>query len=103
FSIYGQPSAHERQVIRRIAANRMLPGNGISMTPLEDLEGIVTPTGLHFERHHNGVPDIDPARHRLLLHGAVRRALSFGVDELLRYPMRSHLVFLECGGNSNAG
>lgn len=103
FSIYGQPSTHERQVIRRIAANRLLPGNGISMTPLEDLEGIVTPTGLHFERHHNGVPDIDPARHRLLVHGAVRRALGFGVDDLLRYPMRSHLIFLECGGNSNAG
>ncbi|WP_428424510.1 sulfite dehydrogenase [Methylibium sp.] len=103
FTVYGQPSRYEQQVIRRISGNRMLPGNGVSLTPLEELEGIITPTGLHFERHHNGVPEIDPARHRLLIHGRVKQALSFGVDDLLRYPLRSHLVFLECGGNSNAG
>lgn len=103
FSIYGQPSRHEQQVIRRISGNRLLPGNGVSLTPLEDLEGFITPTGLHFERHHNGVPDIDPALHRLLIHGRVKRPLSFGVDDLLRYPLRSQLIFLECGGNSNAG
>jgi sulfane dehydrogenase subunit SoxC len=103
FSIYGQPSPHERNIIRRIAGNRLLPGNGISMTPLEDLEGIVTPNGLHFERHHNGVPQIDPAQHRLLIHGLVRQPLMFDVERLLRYPMRSQLLFLECGGNSNAG
>lgn len=103
FSTYGQPSRHEEQVIRRISGNRLLPGNGVSLTPLEELEGFVTPTGLHFERHHNGVPDIDPSRHRLLIHGQVRQALSFGIDDLLRYPMRSHLIFVECGGNSNAG
>lgn len=103
FTVYGQPSKHEQQVIRRISGNRLLPGNGVSLTPLEALEGIITPTGLHFERHHNGVPEIDPAQHRLLIHGRVKRALSFGVDDLLRYPLRSHLIFLECGGNSNAG
>lgn len=103
FSIYGQPSKHEERVIRRISGNRLLPGNGVALTPLEDLEGFITPTGLHFERHHNGVPDIDPAQHRLLIHGKVKRPLHFGVDELLRYPLRSHLVFIECGGNSNAG
>ncbi|MGE0673072.1 MAG: sulfite dehydrogenase [Methylibium sp.] len=103
FTVYGQPSKHEQQVIRRISGNRLLPGNGVSLTPLEELEGIITPTGLHFERHHNGVPDIDPAQHRLLIHGRVKRALSFGVDHLLRYPMRSQLLVLECGGNSNAG
>ncbi len=103
FSIYGQPSKHEQQVIRRISGNRLLPGNGVSLTPLEELEGFITPTGLHFERHHNGVPDIDPALHRLLIHGRVKRALSFGVEDLLRYPLRSQLIFLECGGNSNAG
>lgn len=103
FTPYGQPSKHEREVTRRISSNRTLPGNGISLTPLDELEGIVTPSGLHFERHHNGVPDIDPARHRLLVHGPVRQPLSFAVEDLLRYPMRSHLIFLECGGNSNAG
>lgn len=103
FTVYGQPSKHEQQVARRISGNRLLPGNGVSLTPLEDLEGFITPTGLHFERHHNGVPDIDPAMHRLLIHGLVKQPLSFKVDDLLRYPMRSHLIFLECGGNSNAG
>jgi len=103
FSNYGQPSSHERAVIRSIAANRVVPGNGVSWTPLEDLEGMLTPSGLHFERHHNGVPDIDPAQHELLIHGLVRQPLRFSVNDLLQYPMRSHLIFIECGGNSNAG
>jgi sulfane dehydrogenase subunit SoxC len=103
FSAYGQPSKHEAGVTRRIGANRLVAGNGVSWTPLEDLEGMLTPSGLHFERHHNGVPDIDPAQHRLLIHGLVKQPLTFGVAELLRYPMRSHLIFIECGGNSNAG
>lgn len=103
FSTYGQPSKYENLVVRRIGANRLAPGNGVSWTPLEDLEGFVTPTGLHFERHHNGVPEIDPAHHTLTIHGRVKQPLAFGVADLLRYPMRSHLVFIECGGNSNAG
>ncbi len=103
FSPYGQPSPHERQVARRITANRVLPGNGAAFTPIEELEGIVTPAGLHFERHHNGVPQIDPAQHRLMIHGLVRQPLVFDVERLLRYPMRSQLLFIECGGNSNAG
>ena len=102
FSNYGQPSKHEAQTLRRIGANRLLPGNGLSFTPLEDLEGMLTPSGLHFERHHNGVPQIDPRQHRLLIHGLVRQPLSFSVPDLQRYPMRSHLIFIECGGNSNA-
>lgn len=103
FSPYGQPSAHERLTARRIGANRAVPGNGVSFTPLEDLEGIITPNGLHFERHHNGVPQIDPARHTLTLHGRVRQPLVFDAASLLRYPMRSQMLFIECGGNSNAG
>ncbi len=103
FSVYGQPSPHERQTIRRISANRVLPSNGAAFTPIEELEGIVTPSGLHFERHHNGVPQIDPRQHRLLIHGLVKQALQFDIERLQRYPMRSQLLFIECGGNSNAG
>jgi len=103
FSGYGQPSPHEAGTVRRIGANRLVDGNGVSWTPLEELEGLITPSGLHFERHHNGVPRIDPARHRLLIHGLVKQPLAFGVDDLLRYPMRSRMLFIECGGNSNAG
>ena len=102
FSNYGQPSKFEAQTVRRIGANRLLPGNGVAFTPLEDLEGMLTPSGLHFERHHNGVPQIDPQQHRLLIHGLVKQALSFSVEDLQRYPMRSHLIFIECGGNSSA-
>ncbi len=103
FSNYGQPSSFENGVIRWISANTDVPGNGISWTPLHDLDGTITPNGLHFERHHNGWPEIDPAKHRLMIHGLVKRPLVFRVEDLLRYPMTSRLCFLECGGNSNAG
>ncbi|MGQ0456684.1 MAG: sulfite dehydrogenase [Hyphomicrobium sp.] len=103
FTTYGAPSKHELRVIRSIGANRDLPGNGVSWTPLESLEGVITPSGLHFERHHNGVPDIDPAQHRLLIHGLVNQPLMFAIESLLRYPMRTQTLFIECGGNSNAG
>jgi len=103
FSNYGQPSPRERETIRWISANPAAPGNGISWTPLHRLEGTLTPNGLHFERHHNGVPQIDPDRHRLLLHGLFGNPLSLSIEDLLRYPMVSRLCFVECGGNSNAG
>ncbi len=103
FSNYGIPSKSEDRTIRTIAANRDLPGNGVSWTPLEALEGIITPSSLHFERHHNGVPQIDPARHRLAIHGDVKTPQTFSIDSLLRYPMRSQMLVIECGGNSNAG
>ena len=103
FSNYGQPSRHERRVIRLIGANAQVPGNGVSWTPLEALEGIITPSGLHFERHHNGVPEIDPAHFELVIDGLVGRPLRFDLERLVRYPRISRLLFLECGGNSNAG
>lgn len=103
FSGYGKPSEHERRTFRAIGANRDLPGNGVSWTPLQDLDGIITPNGLHFERHHNGVPDINPDGHKLYIHGDVRQPLQFTVDALLRYPRQSRICFIECGGNSNAG
>src|SRR5437879_12192948 len=58
FSNYGQPSLQERGVVRWISANRGVPGNGVSWTPLHDLEGTITPSGLHFARHHTGVPQL---------------------------------------------
>lgn len=103
FTGYGQPAKYEKYVVRNIGGNRTPAGDGVSWTPLEDLEGIITPSGLHFERHHNGVPDIAPEKHRLVIHGRVRQSLMFRVEDLLRYPMRSQFLFIECGGNSNAG
>ena len=103
FSNYGHPSRYEQKTIRWTMGNAMAAGNGVSWTPLQDLEGMITPSGLHFERHHNGVPQIDPAQHKLLIHGLVSQSLVFSMEDLLRYPMTSVLCFIECGGNSNAG
>ena len=96
---YGQPSTYESNVARAITPTRTV-GAGSTGTPHQHLTGIVTPSGLHFERHHSGVPRIDPDQHRLIIHGLVRRPLVFTVENLLRYPMRSHMYFLECSGNS---
>src|ERR1051325_5208045 len=75
---------------------------GISLTLLQDLYGIVTPADLHFERHHAGVPAIDPQRYKLLIHGMVERPMVFDLAALRRFPAVSALHFLECSGNGSA-
>jgi sulfane dehydrogenase subunit SoxC len=70
-----------------------------SESPLGELHGTITPSDLHFERHHAGVPTIDPQRHKLIIHGMVDRPLTFSVDELKRFPAASRICFLECSGN----
>ncbi len=99
---YGQPSRFESAVQRGVRGNPAAPGSGASRTPHELLKGTITPNGLHFERHHSGVPDIDPAVHRLVIHGRVKRTLTFTPDALMRYPTVSRIQFLECSGNSAA-
>jgi sulfane dehydrogenase subunit SoxC len=99
-SAYGHRSRFEESVQRSAGSLPGAPGAGSSRAPLEHLEGTVTPNALHFERHHNGIPDIDPSRHRLLVHGLVERPLLFDLDALSRYPLESHVRFLECSGNS---
>ena len=97
---YGERSAHESAIQRIVGAQPSTTGTGASRTPIEALEGIITPSSLHFERHHNGVPEIDPAQHQLLIHGLVDRPLIFSMDALARYPLVSAIQFLECSGNS---
>ena len=100
---YGVPSPHEAKVVRRLRAVGKPPATRVaafSVTPLQDLAGIITPNGLHYERHHAGVPAIDPDQHRLLVHGLVERPLIFSMAELTRFPSVSRLHFLECSGNS---
>jgi sulfane dehydrogenase subunit SoxC len=99
---YGERSPREGQVQRFVGSQPGTTGSGASRTPLEALEGIITPSSLHFERHHSGVPDIDPAQHQVLIHGLVERPLIFSMDALARYPMVSRIQFLECSGNSGA-
>src|SRR6202162_3113246 len=72
-------------------------------TPLQDYAGIITPAGLHFvQQHSSHLPDIDPAQHRLTIHGLVDRPLSFSMDDLKRLPSVFLIYFLECQGNSSA-
>ncbi len=97
---YGVPSRFEKDVVRRPRVAAKLPTASSSGTPLQDLHGIVTPNGLHYERHHAGVPTIDPDMHRLLIHGLVDRPLIFTIDDILRFPSVSRLHFLECSGNT---
>lgn len=100
---YGAPSPFENQVQRvGIAARPGTVGSGASRTPLERLEGTITPNGLVFERHHSGVPAIDPERHRLKIHGLVDRPLAFTMADLARFPRVTRTHFLECSGNSGA-
>ena len=97
---YGERSPHEADVQRLTNSQPGTTGSGGSRTPLEALEGIITPSSLHFERHHSGVPEIDPGQHQVLVHGLVDRPLIFSMDALARYPMVSRIQFLECSGNS---
>ncbi|HEU0202278.1 MAG TPA: sulfite dehydrogenase [Burkholderiaceae bacterium] len=98
---YGAPSRFETSVQRRQSPGlTRTPLSSVSFTPLQNLFGIITPSGVHFERHHSGMPDIDPAQHRLLIHGMVKRPLLLTMDDILRYPSVSRLHFIECGANS---
>jgi sulfane dehydrogenase subunit SoxC len=95
---YGARSSFEKAV--RWTRDSKTPEAGSSFTPLASLNGILTPSSLHYERHHAGIPDIDPARHRLVVQGMVERPLVFTVDEIKRLPSESRILVVECGGNS---
>ncbi|MEX2132072.1 MAG: sulfite dehydrogenase [Pseudohongiellaceae bacterium] len=100
-SEYGNPSRFAGDFKRLApAASPLQPGAGSSRSPLHLLQGTITPNSLHFERHHSGVPDIDPAGHKLVINGLVRQPLVFNYEDLLRYPMTSRIHFIECSGNS---
>ncbi|MBV8621810.1 MAG: sulfite dehydrogenase [Curvibacter sp.] len=99
---YGLPSVHEKSVQRRSRGGTPFGGAASSMTPLQDLFGIITPSGLVFERHHAGIPQIDPDQHRLVIHGLAARPRIFSMDELLRFPSVSRIHFLECSGNTGS-
>jgi sulfane dehydrogenase subunit SoxC len=97
---YQTPSRFEKHVVRSQDNPDNLPRNSRARTPHHLIKGIITPNGLHFTICHGGVPDIDPNKHRLVIHGLVKRPLEFTVESLERYPMVSRIGFVECGGNS---
>ena len=96
---YGERSPFETAA-RSFYPASLTPATSASFTPLQALYGIITPSALHFERHHSGVPAIDPARHELLIHGLVTRPLIFSMEALRRLPSTSRIHFIECAGNS---
>ncbi|MES2427724.1 MAG: sulfite dehydrogenase [Bacteroidota bacterium] len=79
------------------------PSDISSRTPLQDMYGTITPSDLHYERHHAGIPAIDPLKHELLIHGMVERPMKFTVADIKRFPSVSRICFLECAGNFRTG
>jgi sulfane dehydrogenase subunit SoxC len=94
---YGTRSQFETEVRRRFKT--ATPQSSWTMTPLESGVGIVTPSGLHFERSHGGTAVIDPAKHMLFVHGMVRTPKKFTMRDIKRFPAMSRIMFVECSGN----
>ncbi|MBL8517534.1 MAG: sulfite dehydrogenase [Betaproteobacteria bacterium] len=98
---YGLPSKHEESLQRRESPGLTRVGAAsVSFAPLQGFFGIITPNGLHFERHHQGWWDIDPTRHRLMINGLVKEARVYTMDDLMRLPSVSRMHFIECGANT---
>jgi len=98
---YGSPSKWEKGIQRRQSPGlTQVAQASVSFCPLQSLFGIITPSGLHFERHHQGWWDIDPSAHRLMVNGMVKEARVFTMDDLMRLPSVSRIHFIECGANS---
>ena len=102
---YGIPSRYEHNVVRRTSALMSSAGDmhaAISMTPLHEQKGIITPNGLHFTRTHNGVAHVDPNKFRLMIHGLVEKPIVLTLEQLKRYPSESRILVLECPSNGAA-
>ena len=98
---YGHPSEFEKSVVRRnVAWLTADPVSSVNFTPLHDLDGIITPNGLCFERHHAGIAEVDPAEHRLMINGLVDKQIVFTMADIMRFPRENRVYFLECAANS---
>src|SRR5262245_18117637 len=95
---YTERSPFETAV--RLTRESKPPETGSSFTPLQDSVGTLTPSALHYERHHSGIPTLDPAAHRLVIHGLVERPLSLSMADIRHLPSITRTLVLECGGNS---
>ena len=98
---YGLPSRYESNLQRRESPGlTRVSAASVSFAPLQGMFGIITPNGLHFERHHQGWWDIDSSKHRLMINGLVKNPLVFTMDDLMRLPAVSRIHFIECGANT---
>lgn len=97
---YGRPSHFVKDVIRRnVPWLTGTPQSSVSFTPLQHQGGIITTNGLFFERYHSGRISVDPAQHRLMIHGLVERPLLLTMEDLQRFPSVSRIHFIECPAN----
>ncbi len=94
------PSKYEKDVVRTLSNPKGDARTQHARAPLQKLNGTITPNALHFTINHSGIPDIDPDKHVLVIHGMVKQPLEFTLDALMRYPMVTRKAFVECGGNS---
>ncbi len=98
---YGLPSKFEAEVVRRnvpwLTAD---PVSSVNFTPLHELDGIITPNGLCFERHHGGIAEVDPGDYRLMINGLVDTPMVFTLEDLKRFPRENRVHFLECAANT---
>lgn len=103
---YGGRSRFEVESVKRFTPNNTQEFLDLRLTktsartPLDHLLGTITPNGLHFERSHQGIPDIDPDQHSLVIHGMVKNPLKFDINALENYPTVSRNYYMECSGNS---
>jgi len=94
---YGTRSQFETEARTRFKT--ATPQSSWTFTPLQDSVGIITPSGLHFERSHAGTAVIDPSKHSLFVHGMVAQPRKYTMRDLRRFPSVSRILFLECSGN----
>ncbi len=94
------PSPFEKNVVRSLSNPNGEFRNSHARTPHHLLNGTITPNSLHFSINHCGIPNIDPAKHKLVIHGMVRQPLEFTLETLSRYPLVTRMNFVECAGNS---
>ncbi|RXK14251.1 sulfite dehydrogenase [Halarcobacter mediterraneus] len=104
-NLYGIPSPYEHNVIRR-TTDLLSSGDAyasVSMCPIHELQGIVTPNGLFFTRNHGGTAHVDPHEFRLMIHGKVKKEVVLTLDDLKKYPSESRIYFIECPANGSTG
>ena len=104
-NLYGIPSPYEHNNIRRVH-DLLSSGDRhatVSMSPLHQQEGIITPNGLFFTRNHGGTAHIDPSKFRLMIHGLVEKPIVLTLEQLKRYPSESRIHFIECPANGSTG
>ncbi|MDR0265401.1 MAG: sulfite dehydrogenase [Sphingobacterium sp.] len=101
--VQGKPSSEVGYRSKFDSPKRIATYATASRTPLEDLQGTITPSDLHFERHHAGIPEINPEQHELLIHGLVEKPIRLKLSDLKKYPSVSRICFIECSGNFRYG